>query len=99
MAKSNTAAKQTTGATKIEQTKPAEKTPSPIAQGQPGTGGDEPRPRKKREETVSCTVPKAFKLQLDHGETVDIREGIQDLPRSHADHWYAKANGVEINEE
>lgn len=63
---------------------------------------DDVRPRRKskpEEELVSVTVPRKFKLTKDDGMVVDIEAGIQDLPRGLAEHWYAKANGVELNED
>ena len=47
-------------------------------------------------DTVTVTVPRAFKLMLDHFHTKDFKAGIQEMERSHAEHWYAKASGVEI---
>lgn len=47
---------------------------------------------------VTVTVPRAFKLMLDHFHTKDFKAGIQEMERSHAEHWYAKASGVEIYE-
>lgn len=61
----------------------------------------ETRPAKKKkraEDLVSVTVPTAFQLTTDDGERVQYQSGIQDMPHSHAHHFYAKANGVEINE-
>ena len=46
--------------------------------------------------TVTVTVPKAFNLRLDTGEIVQIKEGIQEMDRVLAEHWYSVANGVQI---
>jgi hypothetical protein len=47
-------------------------------------------------EMVTVTVPKEFKLQLDHFRQVIYKAGIQEMERLHAEHWWAKANGVTI---
>ena len=44
---------------------------------------------------VTVTVPKAFKLRIDHHQVVEYKAGVQEMPLEHADHWYAKANKVE----
>lgn len=48
------------------------------------------------EEMVTATVPKAFNLTLDAGHTIRINAGTQEMPRSHAEHWYALAHGVTV---
>ena len=45
---------------------------------------------------VTVTVPKAFKLRLDHFREVNIPAGIQEIEREWAEHWYSKANGVVV---
>lgn len=45
---------------------------------------------------VTVTVPKAFKLRVDNDVVIDYRAGVQEMPVEHAEHWYAKANGVEV---
>lgn len=45
---------------------------------------------------VTVTVPRAFKLALDHFHVKDFKAGVQQMERSHAEHWFAKNNGVEI---
>ena len=56
------------------------------------------RPSAKDVEMVSVTVPRAFILNDDGGVKHNYGPGVQDMPRSHAEHYYAAANGVEINE-
>lgn len=48
------------------------------------------------EELVMATVVKPFRLTLDNYREVVYEPGVQEMPRSHADHWYAKANGVKL---
>ena len=48
------------------------------------------------EEMVMATVTKAFRLTLDSYREVVYEPGVQEMPRSHAEHWYAKANGVKL---
>lgn len=58
------------------------------------------RPRvqlKKKEEMVRVTVPKAFRLNADSGE-VAYAAGTEEMPLSHAEHWYSEANGVVIKD-
>lgn len=45
---------------------------------------------------VTATVPKAFKLRIDNHVIVDYKPGVQEMPLSHAEHWYSKANGVQV---
>lgn len=45
-------------------------------------------------EKVLVTVAKVFKMQLDAGVTVHFLQGVQQVERFLADHWYAKANGL-----
>jgi len=71
----------------------------------PGAGGLEagaavvqPRKRTKLKSEVlyKVSVPKAFNLQLDDGSMVRYEAGTETMLDEHAEHWYAKANGVEI---
>jgi hypothetical protein len=48
--------------------------------------------------TVVVVVPKTFILNLDHHKSVTYQAGTQRMERSHADHWWSKANGVAIFE-
>lgn len=45
---------------------------------------------------VTAIVPKGFRLLLDHGETKIYDAGTCEMPRSHAVHWYSRAQGVKI---
>ncbi len=45
---------------------------------------------------VTVTVPKPFKLRQASHEVVEYAAGVQEMPVEHAEHWYSKANGVEI---
>jgi hypothetical protein len=47
-------------------------------------------------DTVTVTVPKAFKLRLDGHKELSFKAGVQEMEREHAEHWYSKANGVNI---
>lgn len=47
---------------------------------------------------VTVTVPKAFTLRTDHFTEHKIKPGVQKMSREMAEHWYCKANGVEIFE-
>lgn len=47
-------------------------------------------------DVVTAHVPKGFNLTLDSGHTIRINAGTQEMPREHAEHYYAKANGVTI---
>lgn len=49
-----------------------------------------------KEETVTVTVPKDFKLRLDDHVEKKYSAGVQEMPLAHAEHWYSKANGVTI---
>lgn len=46
--------------------------------------------------TVVAVVPKQYILNLDHHKSVTYQAGTQRMERSHADHWWSKANGVTI---
>lgn len=48
------------------------------------------------EDIVMASVPKGFRLTLDTYREVVYEAGAQQMPRSHAEHWYAKANGVKV---
>lgn len=49
-------------------------------------------------DTVTVHVPKAFRLTLDAGHMIDVHAGTREMPREHAEHFYAVANGVTIKE-
>lgn len=67
----------------------AAKQPNPITDMV--AGSEEPG-----EEEVTVTVPKAFKLRIDHHQVYEIKAGIQPMKKHLAESWYAKANGVVI---
>jgi hypothetical protein len=48
------------------------------------------------DEIVTAHVPRAFNLTTDDGHTLRISAGSQTMPRAHAEHFYAKANGVTV---
>lgn len=48
------------------------------------------------EKMVTVKVPKAFKLHHPAGVITHYEPGVQDMPSSHAQHVYSKANGVEL---
>lgn len=51
------------------------------------------------EDAVRVTVPNSFFLRLDNHQLIAIKAGTQRLPRSQAEHTYAKANGVKLLEQ
>lgn len=53
---------------------------------------------KKADESdrVTVRIPRGFILTDDLGRPFTYARGIEDMPRAHAEHWYSKANGVEI---
>lgn len=55
-------------------------------------------PEVPDEETVTVVNPKQFTLTMDHGNEVVVPAGTQELPRSYAEHWFAKAQGLVIYE-
>lgn len=71
-------------------------TPTPIAQGFESFVAAMAARSTDLVEKVTVTVPKAFRLTLDNHTVVQIKEGVQDLHKFIADHWYAKAHGVAI---
>lgn len=53
--------------------------------------------KEEGEEVVTVNVPRPFRLTLDnHHEVRYDQIGAVLMPRSHAEHWYAQANGVTI---
>lgn len=56
----------------------------------------EPVEQTEDDDMVTAVVPKAFKLTLDDHKHVEYEAGTQDMPRAHAEHWFAVAMGVEI---
>lgn len=51
------------------------------------------------EDDVRVTVPNSFFLRLDNHQLIAIKAGTPKLPRSQAEHTYAKANGVKLLEQ
>ena len=47
-------------------------------------------------QTVTVTVPKAFKLRLDDHTEYQFQAGVQQMDPTVASHWYSVANGVTI---
>lgn len=61
-------------------------------------GAPESHPETSGEQSdmVTVTVPKTYKLRkVDHTE-VTVTAGVQEMPSWMAEHWWSKANGVEI---
>jgi len=52
----------------------------------------------ENDDLVTAVVPKAFRLTCDDGKVVEYQVGIQDMPTSHAKHWWSQAQGVTIKE-
>ena len=50
--------------------------------------------KEEKEELVSVFIPKDFKLTIDHSTVIDYKAGPRMIPKDHAEHWYAIANGV-----
>jgi hypothetical protein len=53
-------------------------------------------PDPEEGDTVFVHAPTGFNLTLDDGSIKHYDAGGQRMPRKHAEHWYAKANGVTI---
>lgn len=51
------------------------------------------------DKAVIALVPKHLRLSLDDGNVVDYPAGTQDMPRSHAEHWFSIGQGVTIHGE
>lgn len=47
------------------------------------------------DDLVQVSVPKGFTLTLDDHQPVAVNAGVQMMPRYMAQHWWAKAQGVE----
>lgn len=48
------------------------------------------------EELVRVVVPKAYKLTDDSHRIFDYGPHTREMPPTHANHWYSKANGVSL---
>lgn len=71
--------------------------PAPVASSDPPPAeAPVTRRRVALDEEVLAIVPTAFKLQLSPGVIVMYEAGPARMPRSHAEHDYAKANGVTL---
>ena len=53
-------------------------------------------PAASAEVYVTVTVPKFFQLRVEDGTVYPYKAGVQEMRLEHADHWYARANGVTI---
>ena len=69
---------------------------APTAIEKPVVNTELPAPEKTPTGHVVVTVPKDFWLRLSYEEIVHIKAGVQKMPLEQAEHFYAKANGVEI---
>lgn len=47
---------------------------------------------------VLVFVPHAFKIRVDSQDQLDIKAGPQKMFATTANHWYAKAHGVKVQE-
>jgi hypothetical protein len=50
----------------------------------------------QEDELVTVVVPKAFMLTLDDHTPIAYAAGTQEMPVSHAAHWFARAHGVKV---
>lgn len=50
------------------------------------------------DDMVTVVNAKQFMLTVAHGHEVVIPAGTQELPRSYAEHWYSKAQGLVVYE-
>lgn len=65
--------------------------------GKPSNGAEIVQEAKEAgEEIVNVKVPQAFRLTLDSHHEIAYDAHTAKMPKAHAEHWYAKANGVEI---
>lgn len=68
-----------------------------LMSGKPSNGAEAVKEAKEAgEEVVKVKVPKRFVLTLDSHHEIAYDEHTTSMPKAHAEHWYAKANGVEI---
>jgi len=49
-----------------------------------------------KEGYVTVVVPKAYKFFVTPNVEAKYAAGVQEMLASHADHWYSKANGVQV---
>lgn len=57
------------------------------------------RAREAGDDIVDVVVPHAFNLTLADYTVVQYTEATRRMPLSHAEHWYAKAQGVTLVED
>lgn len=66
------------------------------AGGDPATAQERARKEAQEDcEVITVTVPRRFVLTDNNGHEHTYEVGIQEMPRHHAEHWYAKNHGVE----
>jgi len=71
------------------------KTPTRVRVSQPvSIVPDVPKPDLG--DLVQTIVPKTFTLTRDGGVPITYHAGFVNMPRSDAEHWWSKAQGVEI---
>ena len=46
------------------------------------------------EEELLVDVPRGYKYTMNDHRVIDILPGVQNMPRSIAEHWYSQAMGV-----
>lgn len=51
------------------------------------------------EAMVIAQVPTPFRLTMDNHQEIAYEAGAILMPKAHAEHWYAKANGVRVAKE
>lgn len=70
--------------------------PQPAQQGTLARLDAEAEAVVSKVEQVIVTVPKAFMLRVDNDVVHAVRAGVQKMDKVLAEHWYSKANGVEL---
>jgi hypothetical protein len=48
------------------------------------------------EDLVTVLIPRAYNFTQEDHKVVHYKSGIEEMPRSHAEHWFSKGMGVEI---
>ncbi len=59
----------------------------------------DPTKKVRKGEEVVVMVPKAFTLTNENHAETHYPVGLQRMPLAHANHWYAKAHGVQIQDD
>lgn len=49
------------------------------------------------EEKVTVIIPADYRLTLDNSAEVHYKAGVDEMPVSHANHWWSKAQGVKVH--